>query len=756
MKFMKYEKNNGRKKFKKTVLSTILCSSLLLVSFTDMGYAKASTSDTVTRQDVEEFDYSEYDNDFVDNEIIVRFKNEISEVDVKEFFYDERIITVEDMYESVYSDVKDDEDSISRNVKQIQDEIGKTYIITFRNKKDDDLIDLVEELNSNVLIDYAEPNYVCSVEQTPNEYTNSSWYDHYNMDRIEADKAWDIASKNTVYVGVMDTGIDANHPDLKQNMALELGWNYNTETNENTMDEHSHGTHVAGIIGAKGNNSIGVAGVNWNVKLVPIKISGKSGTSDMNTMARGLLYAKSKNIPIVNLSFSKSYSQSFFDAVVEYGKSGGLLVTSAGNDGANNDNSTVFKKLEDMDNVIVVASSSKKTDNQLCNGNVNSNYGFNTVDVAAPGYAVWSTVPTSINSSGYAAKSGTSMATPHVAGAASLIKAAHPSYTPAMIKGCIEDSVTHEPALGSCVSSGGILNVYRAVKGTSEQKDGTMLVISPGRQETMNQAITRALGSSDSASRYTKLKVLGFYNFYDGTSVNDSANNKLKNLKYVDLSHYGGHLGNYAFANCNNLTDVTSGFNEFSDRCFYRCKSLKGIHSPGNLQTDKTMNIVDLSGITGQDIAYDYCFYRCESIKKVCLPNSNNLYLGTAAFWGCENLEKIYTYNLESQDGTSDLTNLSVVNKSLIRETAISSIELLNDIEVKAAAFMDCSNLKTVYYERDNAYEPVIGINVFKGVSPNCTVLVYYPVLHNPSFMLSDSLLYDDIHRVFVDAYPLS
>lgn len=61
------------------------------------------------------------------------------------------------------------------------------------------------------------------MEETPNEYTNSSWYDHYNMDRIQADKAWDIASGNTVYVGIMDTGIDANHPDLKDNIATELG-----------------------------------------------------------------------------------------------------------------------------------------------------------------------------------------------------------------------------------------------------------------------------------------------------------------------------------------------------------------------------------------------------------------------------------------------------------------------------------------------------------------------------------------------------
>lgn len=109
------------------------------------------------------------------------------------------------------------------------------------------------------------------MEETPNEYTNSSWYDHYNMDRIQADKAWDIASSNAVHVGIMDTGIDANHPDLKDNIATELGRNFVGDANE-TVDEHSHGTHVAGIVGAKGNNSIGVAGVNWNAKLVPLKI----------------------------------------------------------------------------------------------------------------------------------------------------------------------------------------------------------------------------------------------------------------------------------------------------------------------------------------------------------------------------------------------------------------------------------------------------------------------------------------------------
>ena len=185
----------------------------------------------------------------------------------------------------------------------------------------------------------------------------------------------DIASGNTVYVGIMDTGIDANHPDLKDNIATELGRNFVGDANE-TVDEHSHGTHVAGIVGAKGNNSIGVAGVNWNAKLVPLKICGEDGSSNMRIMARAILYAKSKNIPIVNLSYGKSYDDTFFNAVEQYGESGGLLVTAAENAGQNNDNDITYNRLATMDNVIVVAATSKATDNQLRNGR--SNYGFYT------------------------------------------------------------------------------------------------------------------------------------------------------------------------------------------------------------------------------------------------------------------------------------------------------------------------------------------------------------------------------------------
>ena len=116
-------------------------------------------------------------------------------------------------------------------------------------------------------------------------------------------------------------------------------------------------------------------------------------------MARAILYAKSKNIPIVNLSYGKSYDDTFFNAVEQYGESGGLLVTAAENAGQNNDNDITYNRLATMDNVIVVAATSKATDNQLRNGR--SNYGFYTVDIAAPGENIWSTVPTSYNYSGF-------------------------------------------------------------------------------------------------------------------------------------------------------------------------------------------------------------------------------------------------------------------------------------------------------------------------------------------------------------------
>lgn len=121
--------------------------------------------------------------------------------------------------------------------------------------------------------------------------------------------------------------------------------------------------------------------MNWNAKLVPLKICGEDGSSNMRIMARAILYAKSKNIPIVNLSYGKSYDDTFFNAVEQYGESGGLLVTAAENAGQNNDNDITYNRLATMDNVIVVAATSKATDNQLRNGR--SNYGFYTVDIAA-------------------------------------------------------------------------------------------------------------------------------------------------------------------------------------------------------------------------------------------------------------------------------------------------------------------------------------------------------------------------------------
>jgi len=740
----------------------LLFWSLVIITVTNADTRSVLAAEISEKK---EFDYVDYENEFVENELIVSFNKEISKNEVKEFLSDERIKKVEDIYKSVYLDVKNDDDSVEENVKEIKQEIGKTYIVTFRNKKSDDLLNLIEELNKNKMIDYAEPNYECTLESTPDEYTKSTWYDHYNMDKISAEKAWDIASGNTVYVGILDTGIDASHPDLKENVAVDLGWNCVEENNINTNDTHGHGTHVAGIVGAKGNNSYGIAGINWNAKLVPLKIDRDSkGTSNVNIMARGILYAKSKNIPIVNLSYSKSYSEIFFDAIEEYGESGGLFVTAAENNGQNNDNNSVYVRLANMDNVIVVAASAKTLDNKLCNNDKKdtnagyiSNYGFATVDIAAPGQKIWSTVPTSCSASGYCEMSGTSMATPHVTGVASLIKAKYPEYTPAMIKECIINGVTYEPTLGSCVRSGGILNAYRALNGSTEEDENNMLIIQAREQDTIRESVIRTLGSKISdATQITKLKIIGIKNFKDGKSTSDSVSNVLKNLQYVDLSDYSGEIGDYAFSNCGKITDITTNNKSLGKRSFFACTKLEGIHRLGVLQTNKTMDVVDLSGIDGKTIIRDYCFTQCKSIKTVCLPEVEDIVLGIAAFWDCYNLNTIYTENTTPEIGKADLMNLEVVNNSLIRRTAIQAIYVRNDTKIGARAFKDCSKLEDVFFEDKCGTIPTIGTDAFKGVSSKCTIHVYYPIVNYPAFMMSNALLYDGENRVSVGIYDLN
>jgi subtilisin family serine protease len=270
-------------------------------------------------------------------------------------------------------------------------------------------------------------------------------------DDVDAPEAWSYTTGSSkIIVAVVDTGVQTDHPDLSGKVLT--GYNFITDSAGQT-DDNGHGTHCAGVIGAIGNNGKGVAGVCWNVTILPCKFLDSSGNGYTSDAIEAINYAKDQGASVMSCSWGGgSYSTALKTAIEA---SGALVVCAAGNDGVNTDSSPQYPSSYDSSNIISVAA----TD---WNDNLAyfSNYGSTSVDVGAPGYYIYSTY----KGSTYIYDSGTSMATPMVSGIAALIKSANSSLTVSQMKNTILNTVdTRSSLTGTCVT-GGRVNAYQAVK----------------------------------------------------------------------------------------------------------------------------------------------------------------------------------------------------------------------------------------------------------------------------------------------------
>lgn len=339
------------------------------------------------------------------------------------------------------------------------------------------------------LIEYAEPNYIVHAEATPNDPDFSKLWAMRNDGSngcssgadVDAQGAWDIQTGGTVVVAVIDTGVDYTHPDLAANMWVNgqeipgngvdddgngfvddcRGWDFKNNDSD-PMDDHAHGTHCAGTIAAAGNNGTGVAGICWQAKIMPLKFLAADGGGSVADAVKALHYAVAMGANVTSNSWGGGgYSQSLRDAIEEARKAGVIFVAAAGNTASDNDTAPHYPSNYDCDNIIAVAA----TD---CNDQLASFscYGFNSVDIGAPGVSILSTVP----GGGYEYFSGTSMATPHVAGAAALLWARTPSIGYAEIVAALLQGAERISSLDGKVASGGRLNLLQAL---NPESDGT-------------------------------------------------------------------------------------------------------------------------------------------------------------------------------------------------------------------------------------------------------------------------------------------
>ena len=370
----------------------------------------------------------------------------------------------------------------TKRLSKVKD--GTLYRMRSRSKSTEAL---TAALQHNPNIEWAEPNFIIRLGGTPNDPSYASLWGLKNTGQsvsgatgiagadIDAEAAWDVTTgSSSIVVGVVDTGVDYTHPDLATNMWSNPGGIGNAQCAAGTkgfnavdgtcnpMDDHSHGTHVAGTIGAAGNNSSGVTGVSWNVSIMALKFIAANGygtTADAIAAIDFAVQAKIEGVNVRVLSNSwggGAFSKALLDVINKANENDILFVAAAGNDYSNNDIWSNYPSNYATANMIAVAA----TDNRDRLAPF-SNYGQSKVHLGAPGVYVLSTIP----GNAYSTFSGTSMATPHVAGVAALVLAKTPSLTTAQVKSAILDSVDPIPSLAGRTTTGGRLNAAKAVGG---------------------------------------------------------------------------------------------------------------------------------------------------------------------------------------------------------------------------------------------------------------------------------------------------
>ena len=296
---------------------------------------------------------------------------------------------------------------------------------------------------------------------------------------ISAALAWEkTTGSEKIVVAVLDTGVDYTHRDLFNNIwtrpngmapytdehlgSVNDRHGYDAADNDgDPMDDNGHGTHCAGIIGAEGDNSEGIAGVNWKVEIMPLKFLSRGGSGTTKDAIEAINYAMDRkkagvNIRIISASWgSTARSRALGDAIKRASEEGILFIAAAGNSRTNNDRIPHFPSSYDLPNVVAVAALNRR--DELASF---SNYGLKSVHIGAPGAEILSTWP----GDHYEEHSGTSMATPVVSGVAALVLSANPKMTMAELRAHLLDSVDPLPALKGKVSTGGRINAARAVR----------------------------------------------------------------------------------------------------------------------------------------------------------------------------------------------------------------------------------------------------------------------------------------------------
>src|SRR6266851_2940075 len=433
--------------------------------------APQSLSSSQDRKDGSD-DGDETDQSGAKAEILVRFRAGVTQN------------TIESIAQRLNDQVEDQIESVA-GLEVIEDEDGKdaeSLVAQYRALPEVEYA----ELNSEIKLDHEDSGH--RHVHADDEMFSRQW-GLFNSGQnggtagadISAMRAWAVTKgSDQVVVAVLDSGVDYSHPDLVNNiwsrppiiMAYRdddltpegpindvHGFNV-VEDNGDPMDDNGHGTHCAGIIGAEGGNGIGIAGVNWRVKIMPLKFMDAEGTGTTKDAIEAINYVIDRkragvNVRIISASWGSTAKSRALEDVIRIAYEEGILfVAAAGNSSSDNDQTPHYQSSYNIGNVISVAALNRR--DELASF---SNYGAKSVHIAAPGEEILSTWL----KNGFEEKKGTSMATPFVAGVAALVLAENPKMSVDDLRALLLKSVDPIPSLKGKVSSGGRINAAKAV-----------------------------------------------------------------------------------------------------------------------------------------------------------------------------------------------------------------------------------------------------------------------------------------------------
>lgn len=479
-------KNTRIKNFKKIyvlTLTIIVVTITLLIFCSNITTAKAfAMENNIFEQKI----YSTLDiqDDFDTSSILVVLDKNISALNKLHNHLFADIPCIKSIFDlSLFSDISKIKNYKNNTFRQI-------LKLEIKNNSKQGVIEAIKQIEKIDGVLWAGPNKNAQLDELSSEYPPAvdgtkfklQWGLHFPDSGINVKNAWNYSTGNNVQVGIIDTGIN-NHEELNGN--LTQGKNF-VDDSSDTDDASGHGTEVAGVIGATGNKTNGVIGINWNVNLVPLKVDTKTINENNEikyelesyAIIKAITWASERKIKILNMSFG--YDEEYLPFKAALSNYDGLVICSAGNENSNNDvvlrYPSTYTKGESFSNRIISVGAID------IYGEISdfSNYGSNYVSLFAPGSGILTTCPISCDSIGYSIVYGTSFSAPFVAGVAALLQSkysiniTHNLETPdiaAEIKSTIlEFSTKDQRYEGKCVS-GGRLNAEEALKNMPYIKD---------------------------------------------------------------------------------------------------------------------------------------------------------------------------------------------------------------------------------------------------------------------------------------------